>query len=329
MVLVYLGVKMRAFVAEHVIGSLVLPAQNTPKMEVMLANGQRTGKLRHHFGPFLTIFGSWTPYARAIMRYLVLVLTGGLLQFDGMLHRFTVSGVKAKQAITQIRAAAFSTPDMELVHRPRHHLNVGHVPPPRRAPRPRSHQRRYYSAGSRGSTSHCLPFRADWRAFGGVGSKLGPLQGQRHSGMGSWTNVKLPGNGSVRIDGAYWVHPAQAAHPPEEQRWILWFLGNGEVRQLRHRCRPCRPCLPIFSSIPPPQRRGHDRDPGRWQCRYLRHAAHGDREAVYSASCPGLRWHNPQSLRSSLVLAMTDPCLQVYEMMMPDFESMAKVCLFP
>lgn len=119
MILVYLGVKMRAFIAEHVIGSLVLPAQSTPKMDVMLPNGQR---------------------------------------------------VKAKQAITQIRAAAFSTPDMEL--------------------------------------------------------------GQRHSGVGAWTNVKLPGNGSVRIDGAYWVHPAQAAHPPEEQRWILWFLGNGEVYEM-------------------------------------------------------------------------------------------------
>ena len=30
----------------------------------------------------------------------------------------------------------------------------------------------------------------------------------------------------------YWVHPAQAVHPPEEQRWILWFLGNGEVYEM-------------------------------------------------------------------------------------------------
>lgn len=57
------------------------------------------------------------------------------------------------------------------------------------------------------------------------------LEGGR--GGSTWTSVTMPGPGlDFRIDGAYRIHPQQAALPPEEQRWILWFLGNGEVYEM-------------------------------------------------------------------------------------------------
>jgi len=52
------------------------------------------------------------------------------------------------------------------------------------------------------------------------------------SGSG-WTNIKLAAYGTAtRIDAAYYENPAQAQVRPEERRWIMWFLGNGECYEM-------------------------------------------------------------------------------------------------
>lgn len=43
-----------------------------------------------------------------------------------------------------------------------------------------------------------------------------------------WTSVQIP-NGAYVIDAAYLRHPDQTALPPAQQRWIMWYLGNGEL----------------------------------------------------------------------------------------------------
>eukprot|EP00040_Diaphanoeca_grandis_P000034 m.14184 g.14184 ORF g.14184 m.14184 type:complete len:484 (+) comp10036_c0_seq1:364-1815(+) len=117
-ILGYMAMRLREFFAENVIGSLVLPAINANKMDVMLPNGQKC---------------------------------------------------KAKQAIVHIRASSFNTIDLES---------------------------------------------------------------NQSKGVASWTNAKLPGSDGVRIDGAYYINELQSQLPAEEQRWILWFLGNGEVYEM-------------------------------------------------------------------------------------------------
>mmetsp|Transcript_24146 Transcript_24146/g.63002 ORF Transcript_24146/g.63002 Transcript_24146/m.63002 type:complete len:482 (+) Transcript_24146:125-1570(+) len=52
-------------------------------------------------------------------------------------------------------------------------------------------------------------------------------------GGAEWKSVSMPGPGlDFRIDGAFRIHSKQAQLAPEDQRWILWFLGNGEVFEL-------------------------------------------------------------------------------------------------
>ena len=43
-----------------------------------------------------------------------------------------------------------------------------------------------------------------------------------------WTSLQIPGRGCV-IDAAYLRHPDQHVLPPAQQRWVLWFNGNGEL----------------------------------------------------------------------------------------------------
>ena len=72
-----------------------------------------------------------------------------------------------------------------------------------------------------------IPFRqqAAFQAF--------DLEAGRQGGT-TWVNVKMQAPAlDFIIDGAYRVHPQQAVLPAEEQRWVLWFLGNGEVCNLK------------------------------------------------------------------------------------------------
>ena len=55
-----------------------------------------------------------------------------------------------------------------------------------------------------------------------------------NNAAGGWRNVTLsvPGEGNARIDAAYFDNPAQSSLQPHERRWIIWFLGNGELYEM-------------------------------------------------------------------------------------------------
>ena len=50
--------------------------------------------------------------------------------------------------------------------------------------------------------------------------------------FGAWGVPGLLAGAGARIDAALFESPVQAAVLPAERRWVIWFLGNGEPKQL-------------------------------------------------------------------------------------------------
>eukprot|EP00041_Stephanoeca_diplocostata_P019986 m.438234 g.438234 ORF g.438234 m.438234 type:complete len:514 (+) comp21441_c0_seq3:335-1876(+) len=183
-----------------IIGGLMvlLPLQYFPAKDV---NDKRTNRMRIIVIGTLWIMFSWGylfDRFGAFLRVLFTILTTLLAVCFSSLS-FRLRGFFAKHVIANLLLPATSAHKMEVM----------------------------MPNGQRVRTGQAIAYiRAN--AFSSTGDTN--ANGE-HAAM--WKNVKLAGPGStVRIDGAYKVHPKQANLPPEEQRWILWFLGNGELYEM-------------------------------------------------------------------------------------------------
>eukprot|EP00038_Savillea_parva_P004249 m.135621 g.135621 ORF g.135621 m.135621 type:complete len:483 (+) comp11420_c2_seq1:563-2011(+) len=176
--------------------AVLLPLQFFPASKV---NDKRANKLRLIAIGVLwaalsltSIFSSWSMGSRLILTTVTTLLVVLLAWTSTHLRRFI-----AKHVIASLVLPAISASDMDMM-----------------MPNGQRVKARQYIAYIRQSAFQAFDLEAG------------------RSGA-TWTSATMPGPGlDFRIDGAYRIHPQQAALPPEDQRWVLWFLGNGEVYEM-------------------------------------------------------------------------------------------------
>eukprot|EP00053_Salpingoeca_punica_P011050 m.99009 g.99009 ORF g.99009 m.99009 type:complete len:599 (+) comp15572_c0_seq1:237-2033(+) len=201
----WLGIAARSAISALVVKNLVLPALSVSNMAVILPNGRRGTAMQ----------AAETVRAHTFINNRPLVLPPDDDIIEGSISPTASSSsnllLTNPSSSSSSSTAAASSAAASNSSSPPQHMAAG-------------------GAGAGGPFSQ--PSSAAGSASRGLGrnsmSGSGSSVNNNNDKAVGWRNVKLPGGGFA-IDAAYLVHPAQAELVPAQQRWVLWFLGNGEL----------------------------------------------------------------------------------------------------